>query len=103
MNNMFENAYFGKAYKTRDGRKAYFRHYQHGDLRPYMCLIDGEEHWYRLNGKNYVWKEDDYDNPIDIVSEWQETINEEELDRLVRKKISFGRWDKRSTLEYSSM
>lgn len=88
MTNIFENAYFGKAYKTRDGRKS---------------LYLGS--FYRLNGEKvvlavedsvdnllYVYPDGWYDpindigdrkeNDLDIVSEWQEPIDEKKLKNL---------------------
>lgn len=67
MNNIFKNDYFGKAYKTRDGRKALFI----GDMQGKEVSLLTEE-----NGFIFV----DYDtgislhHPSTIVSEWQEPI-----------------------------
>lgn len=72
-NNMFEDAYFGKPYRTRDGRKAVY-------LGDNTCWIEGGETeiGYSRNGL-FV---DIQEHSIDIVSEWKEEINEEELDKL---------------------
>lgn len=85
MENMFENAYIGKAYRTRDGRKAIF--YNHHDAfaregAKYVTMIlEGEESIYRWR---YNGTAHDYQEHLDIVSEWQEEIeiSEEELDEL---------------------
>lgn len=83
MNNIFNNAYFGKAYKTRDERKAL-----------YHCF-DGQYH--RLfteercdfspycddNGKHLTHSEEE--SRFDIISEWKEPIDEEELDALAEE------------------
>lgn len=80
--NMFKNAYFGKLYKTRDGNKAIYI---------YKETIYPFRHALSLGGVvNAMYKENGlYDMEIeadnyhaDIVSEWDEPINEEELDRL---------------------
>lgn len=85
MNNIFENAYFGKPYKTRDDKKAIFL----GLKNPYEVFM-----LYNVSMTNYpildARKVRAYDGKIyttlesggDIVSEWQEEINEEELDKL---------------------
>lgn len=72
MNNIFENAYFGKAYKTRSGKKAIL-------LQPktyHVILEDLTEYSVMKDGLAY----DDMTTSYDIVSEWQEEIDEEELD-----------------------
>lgn len=79
MNNIFENAYFGKLYKTRDGRKVVF-------LRTFVC--NGYKHYVSTGELEYSVREDGkvdknlYPYEEDIVSEWQEEINEEELGEL---------------------
>lgn len=71
MNNIFENAYFGKAYKTRDGRKAIY-------IQEDCCIVEG-------NIDTFSYFDDGHYSislkkcGIDIVSEWTEPINEEEL------------------------
>lgn len=72
--NIFDNAYFGKVYRTRDGRKAiYFINCQ--------CIVNGELviHSYCSNGNYSVHG---IECGLDIVSEWEEPINEEHLDDL---------------------
>lgn len=80
MINIFENAYFSKLYKTKDGRKAVFL----GDNK---CWVDGESHEYSYcrNGKFSVLETIECN--IDIVSEWHEDINEKELDKLTKKEL----------------
>lgn len=83
MNNLFKDAYFGKMYMTRDGRKAiYF--FQNGTSKWHDLIVEGERISlpYQDSGlavgkhlKNPEW-------PEDIVSEWEESINEEDLDKL---------------------
>lgn len=81
MENVFENAYFGKAYLTRDGRKAI---YIGSNCDGHLAVIEGTP---------YIWEYSDdgtldeihacsNDRTMDIVSEWRETIDAEELDRL---------------------
>ena len=81
MDNIFSNAYFGKAYKARDGRKAIFQNFN-GDLCE-MILPDCSFN---------VWKDGLFDagqeGSLDIVSEWHEEINEEKLDALKMRYLS---------------
>lgn len=78
MNNIFENAYFGKPYKTRDGRKALY-------IGNNTCIIVKE-----TNPKIYF---DDgafsmiAECRFDIISEWQEDIHEDKLDALAKEYI----------------
>ena len=67
MNNIFENAYFGKMYKTRDGRKAVY-------IQEDCCIVEGniDTFSYFDDGHYSIYLESD----IDIVSEWQEPIND---------------------------
>lgn len=74
MNNIFKDAYFGKAYKTRDGRKAIYHMYDSVE----------SSHFLILDGSDEVCCDDEGidlgDAPeYDIVSEWEDPINEEEL------------------------
>lgn len=86
MKNIFENACFGKQYKTRDGSKAIFICQRTDnslwDLNhPYACVVEGlGERNYFPNGQLYIGENFVTEN--DIVSEWKEPINEEELDEL---------------------
>lgn len=92
MKNIFENAYFGKAYKTRDGRKAVLISYnQRRPDEPYVCAVacylneSIKSNCYNFNefGKRRYGATSNYD----IVSEWEEEIDEEELDRLAEEYI----------------
>lgn len=80
MENIFENAYFGKAYKTRDGRKAiYWRKLDFGHrliCEELHCSIIAHD-----DGKIQTGQ----DNKVDITSEWQEEIDEEDLDELAEE------------------
>lgn len=93
---MFTYAYRGKSYRTRDGHEAI-----------YIKKI-GSEHWLVVDEDNnikinvqdngHIYTDDEiYDpkmwdvecpqemmvnHPMDIIGEWHECINEEELDRL---------------------
>lgn len=79
MENMFENAYFGRSYKTRDGRKTIYL----GESEYFeLAVSDGDDYYYTLN---YNFKGEPIEHLSsndDIVSEWQEEIDEEELDEL---------------------
>lgn len=98
MNNIFKNAYFGKPYKTRDGRKAVYSHCI--DNKIYLMY----PHYYINNDSTYVnyeyvdKKGYSYDNQHlsddDIVSEWQEEISEEELDKLAETTVQYDDKDK---------
>lgn len=80
MNNIFENAYYGKPYKTRDNKKALYIT-SNCERNEVVVNYDGNLHNISLNrdtGRHYNFQE----MPFDIVSEWKEEINEEELDKL---------------------
>lgn len=90
MNNIFENAYFGKVYITRDGRKAiykdtFFRKSYETDalVQFHKLMVDGGDEdgndiiAFMNNGKRGTKCQG-----IDIVSEWKEEINEKKLDEL---------------------
>ena len=73
MNNIFENAYFGKVYKTRDGRKALYINcskksnihqliIENDFMSKRAYYKDGHHEYYKNNMKE------------DIVSEWQDPI-----------------------------
>lgn len=81
MKNIFENAYFGKAYKTRDGRKALFSR-KDGDT--FDLETEDSYNPVRSDG-SFLYTKEGYESNSDIVSEWQEEINEEELDKLARE------------------
>lgn len=79
MDNIFKNAYFGKVYKTRCGRKAI---YIGNDtyVKEHILCLEGNflNYNYYENGKCKAYPNDS----TDIISELQEEINEEELDKL---------------------
>lgn len=82
-NKLFENAYFGKPYKTRDSRKAIFYNHHNTYAREkanYVTMILEEEEciyrWY------YDGKAADSQEHLDIISEWEEPVDEENLNRL---------------------
>lgn len=80
MNNIFENAYFGKVYKTRDGHKAIYIYKE--TIYPFrhaLSLGGVVNAMYKENGLYDMEKEvDNYH--ADIVSEWEESVDEKELD-----------------------
>lgn len=85
MNNIFENAYFGKTYKTRDGRKAiYLRMFIYNGFHYLLSIGDRE---FTVNEQGKVDK-NLYPCGVDIVSEWHEEMNEEELNKLAREYIN---------------
>lgn len=75
MENIFKNAFFGKAYKTRDVRKAIYIYYGTDVIQPFI-----KRHHLIYEGLNSIQTS----NYEEIVSEWQEEINEEELDKLAK-------------------
>lgn len=83
-NNIFENAFLGKAYKTRDDRKAiYCESYENSSHTVIHRLLSKGPFGFRLvntlsNGNIFSFRMD----KDDIVSEWKEEVNEEELDKL---------------------
>ena len=86
-NDIFENAYFGKPYRTRDGRKAiYF--YQTERNKWHELIVEGDTVSlpYIDNGLAVGWHLNNHEWPDDIVSEWHEEINEDELDKLAESK-----------------
>lgn len=87
--NIFENAYFGKPYKTRDGRKALLLAIHTGNISPYIedalieLLIDNYPLSPSFTMCNAIGQcTDDYHPNESIISEWQEEINIEELEKL---------------------
>lgn len=83
MNDIFKNAYFGKPYKTRDGRKAIFIVDMGNYNFPYRLVIDGNDSFSNYNEYGRMYSTE---LPNDIVSEWQEEINEEKLDKLANNE-----------------
>ena len=81
MYNIFENAYFGKPYKTRDGRKAVLISYnQRKPNEPYVCAVacylDGSIKSNCYNFNEFGRRRTNLISNYDIVSEWQEPIDE---------------------------
>lgn len=96
MNNIFENAYFGKPYKTRDGRKVLYHSYNNiypdNPYQNHHNLILEEKDgirdtvWIWCNDYGHVEEhvEGEWLNETnsDIISEWREEIDEEKLAHL---------------------
>lgn len=91
MKNMFKNAYFGKAYKTRDNKKALFL--GKDDYLPAyllfvddcMMLSDYDVNGVPLDINNMPCPKSN----LCIISEWQEEITEEELDKLAEESYPY--------------
>ena len=84
MKNIFENAYFGKAYKTRSGRKAI---YLFGSGGGAYCVTEEFKNtirYFALDGVPYDFEFSRYRGE-DIVCEWQEPIDEVKLSELAWK------------------
>lgn len=96
MKTIFENAYFGKAYKTRDGRKAIYHSYN--DIYPdnpyqshHNLILEEKDGvrdtiWIWCNDYGHIEEhiEGEWLNETDsdIVSEWQEPIDEHNIEVL---------------------
>lgn len=85
MENIFKNAYFGKAYKTRDGKKAIY--WKHGvehhlliETGYMLCKDDGLS--FNINKPN-----------LDIVSEWQDVIDDNNLNEIAYEELGVSKED----------
>ena len=88
MKNIFENAYFGKSYKTREGKRAILIGFSPlvvalDDINnkggyPYRVFEDG-----RINDDRYPT----FETKFDLVSEWQEEIRGENSINLQKSAI----------------
>ena len=96
--NIFENAKFGDKFRTRDGRKAI---YNGRSIDRYWLIV--ERHPWNMIGFNSCGRHSGLEEDIDIISEWQEEINEEELDRLAKQeKMHFVRFKECNGLDLLS-
>ena len=95
MNNIFENAYFGKAYKTRDGRKAIYYHSRPDSTHELIVEGCSPVIIYWSNGETIHTISNKH---LDIVSEWQEEINDEELDKFAKTK--YGNFRTKDSIVY---
>lgn len=82
MENIFENSYFGKAYKTRDGRKALY--IQYDNVMDKHCFLPEDGRFTYCFNDGMVFESE---TCVDIISEWQEEINEEELHKLALEYV----------------
>ena len=85
--NLFKNTYFGKLYKTKDGRKAVFLGWSDKKDKVFLYTQERDmefygEEMYNLDGTTYKGT-----TPHDIISEWKEEINEDELDKLASERF----------------
>lgn len=73
--------FFGKVYKTRDGRKTIYLGSFYNDKHfPHKIAVENCGTYGYSDDGTYI-KERDY---LDIVFEWDEEISEEELDKIVK-------------------
>lgn len=75
MNNIFEGAYFGKPYKTRDGRKAIYINIGNSVKGKSHYLVIEDNPWglEPYNACGFIEDETNFSNDSrDIVSEWIE-------------------------------
>lgn len=84
MKKIFENAYFGKPYKTRNERKAIYLWANKKDGHSLIVEDEKKPHHYNDEGK---WYSLDNENQLDIISEWKVKINEEDLNKLAYDDI----------------
>lgn len=89
MENIFENAYFGKAYKTKDGTRVTFIEQRYEDdfsIHIPKCKYSIETtHRYNSKGEFYLGNGEYGHGALDIISEWQEPVDEEKLDKLAEE------------------
>lgn len=102
MNNIFENAYFGKAYKTRNGRKAILLQktfdYDGITQRGFIVATNDWKGIYSsypidMDGKMQCWsnqRPEDISVGGDLISEWQEHINDEKLDEITKEYLQLN-------------
>lgn len=88
MENIFENAYFGKIYRTKDGRKAAFVNWNGIKTKVFLYVKERDmefygEEMYDLDGTTSKGS-----TLHDIVSEWNEEINEEEYENKIKSLIN---------------
>lgn len=77
MENMFEDAYFGKQYRLRNGKMAVYI----GKINYDYLIVEGKyiSFPYNTDGTSH---DNPYDEELEVVSEWKESINDEELEML---------------------
>lgn len=84
MNNIFENACFGKIYRTRDGSKAIYIGKSRLYKTDFKIAYENSTSLGRVTANGRYWTESDVDSDHDIISEWQEPINDKELNKFVK-------------------
>lgn len=87
MENIFENAYFGKAYKTRDERKAIYINESTIDKGAVLIVYEDSLSTHRIMKDGHYWATPNIESGNDIVSEWQEEINEVELEKIALEAV----------------
>lgn len=91
MRNLFEGAYFGKAYKTKDNTRVIFVQQRYeNDFSIYIpkCKYSIETiHRYNSKGEFYLGNGEHGHAALDIISEWQEPIDEDKLEELAYEYI----------------
>ena len=81
MDNIFENAYFGKPYKTRDGRKAvYIKCSKNSNI--HYLIIENDFMSKRAYFEDGHHAFDRNNMKEDIVCKYQEHVDKEKLDEL---------------------
>lgn len=78
MNNIFENAKFGDKFLTRDGRMMLYLR-KMPDNNDFHEVLDSDINIEHFHSNGQYCKE--YPLPCDIIYEWQEPIDEEELNK----------------------
>lgn len=108
--NIFKNAYFGKPYKTRDGRKALYWRYvnRNGEFIHHLILPNKsgkpmskkDEIIANKEGKNLNTSYTELST--DIVSEWQEEVNKAELDKLTLDAVKQSLFSNPNNTEFTA-
>lgn len=97
---LFENAYYGKPYMTRDGRKAIYDVYDKAiDLNDYHYLmVEGEPCLIAYNNDGIAVNRNK--SNLDIIPEW--TIDEEELDKLALDSVKHSLFSNPANKEFTA-
>lgn len=85
--NIFENAYFGKPYKTRKGEKAIYLFSVGCGVYCVTEEFKNKIRYFHFNGIPYDFEFSKYRGE-DIISEWDEEINEDTLQALQAKCLA---------------
>lgn len=88
MEDIFKDAYFGKAYKTRDGRKAIFIAQSLSNAKLITQHKFGFEEFRCNELGSHINLMEEPQSILDIVGVWQEPIDKEEYEEKIKSLIS---------------